>query len=602
MGIFVPIFFAWYSSKGTLGLLNKKNVKILELENQRNIDKEKYENKLKKLNEKNKKLQENLEKEKKEIQNLILNKNQIELVKDNYEQQIKKEKQLNIQNEQQIQHLKNEINEMNHKFNKKMESNIKNIEQYKNQINEKENNIKLMTKEIEDHKNKGIEKDNKINQLSQLIENIKKKYKENEIKIKSKFEENNKKYKNLEEQNNILKKKLNEQNIISKDKDDKIKLYELKISELTENNDKIKKENVEINKNENNLNKEIKIIKEKYDLFIKEKMSKISKSLIKNTANSLSDIKKKYDKIMQQKEIALNTKIEELKTLIKISSTDIKFENGISFDNIKNMEIQNSKYDINIDEDDNILSKTQIFSNNNKINIDNFDQKNFNDSNHNNKDMNHNKHQEKNFNLVTPQGPNDFQKNNNQVNFIMNTPKGDETQIKIKNQNKENLDYSFDCTNAMYLTLYIYEGTNEVNQELIIKNNGTKTWPQNTKFETIEPSDFVIDGIILKQQKPDEQKSYFITIHNLGKYKAGEYQANLGFYIDENIYGDKLSIRIKIKEVNNDNDEIEANIEKINEFRETFSLSEEEYPNEKILTVLQENDFNFEQAFSSLFG
>jgi hypothetical protein len=106
----------------------------------------------------------------------------------------------------------------------------------------------------------------------------------------------------------------------------------------------------------------------------------------------------------------------------------------------------------------------------------------------------------------------------------------------------------------------------------------------------------------LKQQKPDEQKSYFITIHNLGKYKAWEYQANLGFYIDENIYGDKLSIRIKIKEVNNDNDEIEANIEKINEFRETFSLSEEEYPNEKILTVLQENDFNFEQAFSSLFG
>ena len=93
MGIFVPIFFAWYSSKGTLGLLNKKNAKILELENQRNIDKEKYENKLKKLNEKNKKLQENLEKEKKEIQNLILNKNQIELVKNNYEQQIKKEKQ-----------------------------------------------------------------------------------------------------------------------------------------------------------------------------------------------------------------------------------------------------------------------------------------------------------------------------------------------------------------------------------------------------------------------------------------------------------------------------------------------------------------------------
>ena len=42
-------------------------------------------------------------------------------------------------------------------------------------------------------------------------------------------------------------------------------------------------------------------------------------------------------------------------------------------------------------------------------------------------------------------------------------------------------------------------------------------------------------------------------------------------------------------------------MEKINEFRETFSLSENDYSNEKLFDILQENDFNYEQAFSSLF-
>ena len=48
--------------------------------------------------------------------------------------------------------------------------------------------------------------------------------------------------------------------------------------------------------------------------------------------------------------------------------------------------------------------------------------------------------------------------------------------------------------------------------------------------------------------------------------------------------------------------EIDENIDKIQEFRDTFNLSEDEYPNEKILEILKENDFNYENAFSSLFN
>ena len=42
--------------------------------------------------------------------------------------------------------------------------------------------------------------------------------------------------------------------------------------------------------------------------------------------------------------------------------------------------------------------------------------------------------------------------------------------------------------------------------------------------------------------------------------------------------------------------------DEINEFRETFNLSEDEYSNEKILEVLKEHNMNFENAFSSLFN
>lgn len=41
---------------------------------------------------------------------------------------------------------------------------------------------------------------------------------------------------------------------------------------------------------------------------------------------------------------------------------------------------------------------------------------------------------------------------------------------------------------------------------------------------------------------------------------------------------------------------------KINEFRDMFNLTEDEYPDDKILEILTENDFDDENAFSALFN
>ena len=42
-------------------------------------------------------------------------------------------------------------------------------------------------------------------------------------------------------------------------------------------------------------------------------------------------------------------------------------------------------------------------------------------------------------------------------------------------------------------------------------------------------------------------------------------------------------------------------MEKINEFRDYFKLSVEEYSDEKLFEVLNDNSFNQERAFSALF-
>ena len=43
-------------------------------------------------------------------------------------------------------------------------------------------------------------------------------------------------------------------------------------------------------------------------------------------------------------------------------------------------------------------------------------------------------------------------------------------------------------------------------------------------------------------------------------------------------------------------------MDKIIEFREKFNLSKDDYTDEKIFEILKDNDFNEENAFTSLFN
>ena len=86
----------------------------------------------------------------------------------------------------------------------------------------------------------------------------------------------------------------------------------------------------------------------------------------------------------------------------------------------------------------------------------------------------------------------------------------------------------------------------------------------------------------------------------MGKFSKGEYKLSYKFYINGKPIGEKLTLRIIVKEKMFDN-EIEQNLDKIKEFREAFNLSEEDYSDDRLLEVLKKNDFEFEKSFEKLF-
>ena len=162
--------------------------------------------------------------------------------------------------------------------------------------------------------------------------------------------------------------------------------------------------------------------------------------------------------------------------------------------------------------------------------------------------------------------------------------------------------YSYDCPNIMLLNQYIYEGTEQCEINIILKNNGNVKWPKKkTKFVFDDSSQIKEGDIILEPQKIGEEKEYKVKFENLGSLKIGEYKSYLLFNVNGKNYGEKLTLSINVKE-KKEIEEIEKYRDKIKEFRDQFNLDKEEYNDEKLFEILKQHNFNFEDSFSSLFN
>ena len=459
-----------------------------------------------------------------------------------------------------------------------------------------------MKKEIEE-----LSKHNK--ELLNLQDVFKNKENENKIEISNYLKQINE----YEIESSKSRDKINELNQINKENKDKIQKAEKEILEMKQQSQE----------NEKVLNSQIEIIKNQYKNQVEEEMKKIRKSLIKTIANNFDKSKKKFEDIYSNREKDYDNKFIEFSNLLLNSQMS---SNQAQIPCVSNLQFKNiSNKDNNI-ENENVIKKfplnQETESNNNMINNTNnynFNNNIINSINENNNNQNNNINNINNTNNVVNNSIMNDQFYTNNASDLNNTDNiiKDVINPNIDNNNNKNKidnniqnieidnkgEYSYECTNSMYLTVYIYAGTEEAEFEIFLRNVGDKKWADDSKLIIDQNySDLFPEEVHLDAQKSKEERSYKVTVKDLGRYNTGEYKIVFLFYSGGKIHGEKITALIKIKEKDDQKSEIDENIDKINEFRETFNLSEDEYSNEKIFKTLKDYNFNFENAFSSFYN
>jgi hypothetical protein len=384
---------------------------------------------------------------------------------------------------------------------------------------------------------------------------------ENElVKQKKKIKENQDELNNKEQKLNEQSSKLS---LLQDEKQkylNKIKEYELKLGELKENMKKTEQNLLNANKgaeNEKKLELEIKKMKEDFEKQ-KHNLKKEWGQLLSNKYNQ--EIITQLDKMKK----AFKDKLEE-KTARLENDFKLKFEQ-------KENEMQ-KKYD----EMSEIIMKSGIQKKD--------------DINYNAR----NKYNNPNFNNIF--GVGDFPKNK-QMN---NSDNEEDDDYNIIEKGKD-VNYSYECTNSLILINIIYEGTDECKFQLNLKNNGKDKWPEDSKLEFDNNSQGFGENIRLRPQKPGESSNYTAILKGLGNKHIGDYRFYLWFSSNGKKYGDKLLLKVSIKNKPNKDEISEEDMEKVKEFRDNFGIPEDEFDDQKIIDVLKENNFNHEKAFEELFN
>ena len=489
------------------------------------------------------------------------------------------------------------INEENEEYDvKELNQRIKEIEKKNVELEKKiseteDRNIDLIEEKKELQKQIDNLKKKNFGNSDSEIEKLKKKYEQEISLIKSKFSEKEKKCQDLETQ------------IKLKQQEDK-KNMEIKEKEIINKSNKIKQLEQELQENNKNMEQKSKKIIEEYTTKIKnyEEEIKLYKSEIEKSKLDIINLKNKEKEAKEKNkfiEELLEKKYKE-KADEEIDKIKIELNNRIEDQN-KKLKLEYEKKfqekDKKIGEELNQISEMMASLSKVGQSTCNFVHEGIKCQKCLSEPITGIRYkclECKDYNLCQKCE----EENSNQSFHNI-----EHSFIKMyKTKEKEKI-YSYDCLNILNLSEYIYEGTQEANIIIILQNNGNEKWPNGkTKLIFDESSQVIGEDIILHPQNTGEKNKYSCNIKNLGELKEGEYKASLLFNVEGKNYGENLTLIIKVKKKTVENEEINKNIDKINEFRENFSLSKEEYSDEKLLGALKEKDFNFEESFSLLFN
>ena len=381
-------------------------------------------------------------------------------------------------------------------------------------------------------------KNDKINELTLEIE-------EKTTKLNRLDEEIKRKEKEYKEIKDLLNDELSKiENELSQ-KQAEFDLFNIKLenSVMTDKDEKIKY----LEENIKNINNKF-INEQKKNIILEENIRKLKGQIKKNEKNEseIHDLAKENEK--------LSTKLKIFENIIKVKDKEIEY---LKKNNKSINDFEDKIDEINdINEINNDINKIETFLNNKISKIEELV----------NKD-----------------------KNEGYVSEIINT-----SERKLNKLMNDNPIYSYECINKDSLVFNIKEGTEKVEIQIELKNNGNIPWNYDTQLKIVNPSDIKIDDITLKQQEPNEINSYKVVFKS--NFKIKEYIIRLAFCSDGETYGDIIVIKINILP------EIKFYNKYINEFREEFKLPLENYSDERLFNALKDNNFNFSDAFNSFFN
>ena len=610
----------------------------MNLSNLSNTDKDMSEmSKLnkKKQNQKKKNKLEFINKKMKQSENLNLS----QFSNLNKDQIIKQEKEYN----EKI--IKNNLQNSRMRLSLNIEIIGKNLDNKNNEKNEIKQNI-IKNEEIMEFKKKLKEKEDEIKKNIKIIENlnieIKNLEEENKLKderenFHEKYEKENEEYKiklkefenQLNDKEKIIKENNNKIAQIDKEKNEYYSKFQLSENKLKNMNNLLNENNNKINSlQQENQNQEMTI--RNFQSQIEEYKSLLSQSqkiqLEKNNEkNKEIEIKlKEYraqleNKYIQKYQEEIKISIEHIKKSILNKNTDLQNEYEKKYNDLKNnynqkfsqistLMLQNQKQN-NINKCNTVHNgikcnkcfKSPIVGYRYKCSIcstynlcDECEEKNSQTEDHPHAFIKLRKEEVINYNNQNPN------LNNNKFNIPRQNNKAD-NEFKMIHFGEK---YSFELINKHNLKGQIEEGEDEINIEIIIKNNGASQWPfKGAKLVPNEKKNIKGEEVILDPLKPGEQKQYNIKFDELKRYPFGNYTAGYIFEINGKTIGDNIDFSLVINERkvehNDNNNEMDQKV--IDDFRNEYSLGRDEYPDDKLWDALKKSNMDKGAAFSSLF-
>ena len=325
----------------------------------------------------------------------------------------------------------------------------------------------------------------------------------------------------------------------------------------TPKDDKLEKDNKEVLKEQMEM-------KESNDNNDKSNIDNYSNdSLIFKFQNENLKVKKMLETIS---DMINSTKLEINLKQEKIDQLNSQFENLQKENNEYINELQKSKQDSNEYKEKSIMLKYNIdiikssikenFSEIFKQSYPKIEKEIEEKYNNNNKEEEKKKREKEIDSLVEHmdswlnEGDNSSNKNNKSKFNILNPPKDirRSKNYKSKNQNNSNF-FSYSCLNKDKLTISIYEGTERTTIMVILKNNGTKVWPDGKTYLICDKGSSSIKGedISLQPQIPNTEQKYEIIFNDIKFIPAGEYKVFFIMSINDKYIGEKLGINILIK-------------------------------------------------------